>query len=192
MRRTSLTIGILAAELAAGALAAPSALADDNPEPDRSLEPTVEPIPVAIRTGRAVDLPELPEVLPELPIAEPGIPVEPPPAGPPAEPPAPTPAPEPAASMPQSAPPASDTPAPAASPVPAAAAPPAHTVVTGDSLWEIAAAQVAQASGRDRAALGPVDIVGYWVRVCGANRERLRSGDLDLIFEGEVVELPPL
>jgi hypothetical protein len=59
-------------------------------------------------------------------------------------------------------------------------------------LWEIAASHLAQTSGRDRAALGPADIVGYWVRVCAANRDRLRSGDLDLIYPGEVVDLPPV
>ena len=77
-------------------------------------------------------------------------------------------------------------------PVPAASAPPAHSVVAGDSLWEIAATQLATMSGRDRAALSAADIAGYWVRVCEANRGHLQSGDLNLIYAGEVVDLPAI
>jgi hypothetical protein len=65
-------------------------------------------------------------------------------------------------------------------------------VVAGDSLWGIAAAQLAAASGRERATLSAAEIAGYWVRVCEANRSRLQSGNLNLIYSGEVVELPAI
>lgn len=97
-----------------------------------------------------------------------------------------TPAPAPASA------PAAAADAPQVAGVPAAGAPPAHTVVTGESLWQIAAAHLATTTNRDRAALPVADVAAYWVRVCDANRARLRSGDLDLIFEGEVVDLPPI
>jgi hypothetical protein len=152
-----------------------------------------------IRTGRALDVPPLPEVpveLPRLPLALGGDGDAPPSAPEPSmpAPDAPTPAsPAPASSAPS---PTSSVPDPAlptsTAPVPAASAPPAHSVLAGDSLWEIAAAQLANATGRDRAALSPADIAGYWVRVCEANRDRLQSGDLNLIYAGEVVDLPAI
>lgn len=74
------------------------------------------------------------------------------------------------------------------------AAPPApgrHVVATGESLWTIAAAHLAGLSGRDRAALGDHEIAPYWARVVDVNRGALRSGNPDLIYPGEVLELPP-
>jgi hypothetical protein len=223
MRRSALTIGILTAELAVGALAAaPSAAADDAtpaPTPETLAPGTAasntaasdtppasdpEPAPTdplaIIRTGRAIDLPLLPEVpveLPRLPLALGGdadAPASAPEPSTPA-PDAPTPAsPKPTgSSAPSQASPVPDPARPTSTaPVPAASAPPAHSVVAGDSLWEIAAAQLAMITGRDRAALSAADIAGYWVRVCEANRGRLQSGDLNLIYAGEVVELPAI
>ena len=211
MRRSALTIGILTAELAVGALAAaPPAAADDAPPattPDTvtsDTPPSSDPVPAPIepseliRTGRAGDLPELSVQLPRLPLAldgDAGAPSSPVLQPSPTEPdsPAPSSHPAPGPSAPSPANPVPD-PAPETSTasVPAAGAPPAHSVVAGDSLWEIAATQLAAMSGRDRATLTAVDIVGYWVRVCEANRGRLRSGDLNLIYAGEIVELPPL
>ena len=43
---------------------------------------------------------------------------------------------------------------------------------------------------REVAALSTAEIVRYWVRVCEDNRTHLQSGDLSLIYAGEVVELP--
>lgn len=220
MRRSVLTIGILTAELAVGSLAAaPSAAADDatpgHPnDPVTSgapasntgasdAPPTSDPEPAPIgqvpRTGRAVDLPPLPQIpveLPRLPLAlggdtDPAVPPAPEPSTPAPEAPTSSSSTRTGSSAPSQASPIPDAALPTSNaPVPAASAPPAHSVTAGDSLWEIAAAQVASATGRERAALSPAEIAGYWVRVCEANRGRLVSGDLNLIYAGEVVELP--
>ena len=36
------------------------------------------------------------------------------------------------------------------------------------------------------------DVAPYWLRVVELNRHRLRSGNANLVYPGEVVELPPL
>ena len=64
-----------------------------------------------------------------------------------------------------------------------------HEVVAGDHLWSIAADHLA----RNRPdSPGESEIARYWRRVIDANRDRLRSGDPDLIFPGELIELPPI
>lgn len=70
-------------------------------------------------------------------------------------------------------------------PTPAAATPPVanHAIAWGEHLWAIAAAQLADASA--------ADIAPYWRRVVEINRSRLRSGDPNLVYPGEVIELPP-
>lgn len=60
----------------------------------------------------------------------------------------------------------------------------------GDHLWRIATVALAGATGRDPAALSAAEIAPYWAEVVTRNRERLRSGDPDLLFPGEVVVLP--
>jgi nucleoid-associated protein YgaU len=78
----------------------------------------------------------------------------------------------------------------------AAAPPPAastttYTVVAGDSLWTIAATHL----GATVAAGGVPsadEIAPYWRAVCDANRATLRSGDLNLIYPGEQVLVPPI
>ena len=89
--------------------------------------------------------------------------------------------------------------APAPGPPPTTATPPpsptagaTHTVARGEHLWSIAARQVATATGNPRADVAPADIAPYWLRVVEVNRPRLRSGDPNLVYPGEVVELPPL
>jgi hypothetical protein len=67
-----------------------------------------------------------------------------------------------------------------------------YTVTSGDSLWTIAANQVATTTGRAPAQVPDADVTGYWQRVCDANQGRLRSGDLNLIFPGEQVILPDI
>ncbi len=56
-------------------------------------------------------------------------------------------------------------------------------VETGDHLWLISARHL----GED-ATSG--DIAPYWRQVVDVNTPRLRSGDPNLIYPGEVVELP--
>jgi resuscitation-promoting factor RpfA len=69
--------------------------------------------------------------------------------------------------------------------LPPVAAPAAgHTIAPGEHLWSIAAAHL----GADRAA----EIAPYWRRVVEHNRARLRSGDPNLVYPGEVVDLPPV
>ena len=82
-------------------------------------------------------------------------------------------------------------PAPAA-PLPAPAAGATHTVATGEHLWSIAAGQVATATGKPPAGLSPAEIAPYWRRVVELNLHRLRSGNPNLVYPGEVVELPPV
>jgi hypothetical protein len=65
-------------------------------------------------------------------------------------------------------------------------------VTGGEHLWSIAATRVAGASGMPPTDLSPADIAPYWMRVVELNRQRLRSGNPNLVYPGEVVELPPL
>lgn len=63
-----------------------------------------------------------------------------------------------------------------------------HTVVAGDNLWTIAAAELSRQTGRTAEA----DIRDYWLQVIDANRSRLLSGDPYLIYPGESILCPPL
>ncbi len=64
-----------------------------------------------------------------------------------------------------------------------------YVVVPGDHLWGIAERHLA-------AKVGTVprkqDVADYWSRVIAGNRARLRSGNPNLIFPGEVIVLPAL
>lgn len=62
------------------------------------------------------------------------------------------------------------------------------TVEDGDHLWKISQAHLDQVLGEPATA---VEVDPYWRSVVETNRERLRSGDPDLIYPGEVVVLPP-
>jgi nucleoid-associated protein YgaU len=74
-------------------------------------------------------------------------------------------------------------------PVTIGEAPQAGTVVVepGDHLWKISATHLDQALGRPAR---PEDIDPYWRAVIDVNREHLVSGDPDLIYPGEVIQLP--
>ncbi|MDQ1518980.1 MAG: resuscitation-promoting factor RpfA [Actinomycetota bacterium] len=91
------------------------------------------------------------------------------------------------ASTPAPAPPSTPTPT-TTNARPATAATTVHVVVAGDNLWRIASERLAGDRG-----IVPSDavIAPYWSRVVDANRATLRSGDPNLIFPGEVVDLPP-
>ena len=58
-----------------------------------------------------------------------------------------------------------------------------HIVIAGEHLWSIASHVVGPARRNALAA--------YWWRLVEANRNRLVSGDPDLIYPGEQVVLPP-
>jgi nucleoid-associated protein YgaU len=85
--------------------------------------------------------------------------------------------------------PRSPGPRPAApgSPQPIRATPIWYHVRPGDNLWTIARAELARRVGREP---DDRDIAPYWLRVIAANRATLRSGDPNLIYPGEIVELP--
>lgn len=87
--------------------------------------------------------------------------------------------------------PAFDAPeAPAALPVVPAFDQDAVVVVSGDNLWDLSAAALARATGRERGDLDADEIATYWSVVCDANRATVRSGDVNLIYPGELIVLP--
>ena len=62
----------------------------------------------------------------------------------------------------------------------------------GDNLWTLAADHLAAATGRARATLDDREIARLLGAVCDANRARVRSGNVSLIYPGEVIVLPAL
>jgi nucleoid-associated protein YgaU len=66
-----------------------------------------------------------------------------------------------------------------------------HTVVAGDNLWTIAAAELSRQSGRTPDHLAEAEIRNYWIKVIDANRGRLLSGNPNLIYPGEQIVRPP-
>ena len=61
------------------------------------------------------------------------------------------------------------------------------TVVKGDNLWKLAATELKGAHGQRPS---NAEIVPYWREVIETNVDELRSGDPDLIYTGETIELP--
>jgi hypothetical protein len=62
-------------------------------------------------------------------------------------------------------------------------------LVEGDNLWTIAASHLARVHGRPAT---DDDVAAYWLQVCDVNRPRLHSGDVNLVFPGERIALPPV
>lgn len=62
-------------------------------------------------------------------------------------------------------------------------------VAAGDNLWNLAERRLEAVLGRTPT---DADTAPYWVRVVETNRQRIRSGDPDLIFPGEEIVLPPV
>jgi len=56
-------------------------------------------------------------------------------------------------------------------------------VIRGDHLWKISARHLGPDASNDQ-------ISPYWREVIAVNEPRLRSGDPDLIYPGEIVEMP--
>lgn len=67
-----------------------------------------------------------------------------------------------------------------------------HTVQPGEHLWRIAAQRLASHRGVAADELATADVAVYWREVVAANADRVRSGDPDLVYPGEVVRLPKL
>jgi nucleoid-associated protein YgaU len=61
-------------------------------------------------------------------------------------------------------------------------------VEPGDHLWKISEEHLATVLGRPAE---DAEVDPYWRSVIDTNRERLASGDPDLIYPGETVALPP-
>ena len=64
--------------------------------------------------------------------------------------------------------------------------------MAGDNLWAIAAGHLAEATGRSPEALTEAEVAAYWLALMEANEGRLRSGNPNLIFPGEIVICPPV
>ncbi|CAB4734558.1 unannotated protein [freshwater metagenome] len=67
--------------------------------------------------------------------------------------------------------------------------PVSYTVIAGDNLWSISAAHLNKIWGRPATI---AEVGSYWDRVCTINQPRLSSGNISLIYSGEVIELPNL
>ena len=61
------------------------------------------------------------------------------------------------------------------------------TVVKGDNLWKLAAVELKEADGHRPS---NAEIVPYWRDVIETNVDELRSGDPDLIYPGETIDMP--
>ncbi|HUP18222.1 MAG TPA: hypothetical protein VM848_19505 [Acidimicrobiia bacterium] len=62
-------------------------------------------------------------------------------------------------------------------------------VQSGDHMWSLAEQRLAQVRGRG---VSDTEIAPYWLKVIGVNLSRIRSGDPDLIFPGEILSLPEI
>jgi nucleoid-associated protein YgaU len=67
-----------------------------------------------------------------------------------------------------------------------------HRVVGGDNLWAIARDHLSRQRSGGSGEPTNHEVAAYWLKVVQANRDRLRSGDPDLIYPGERVTLPPV
>lgn len=65
--------------------------------------------------------------------------------------------------------------------------PGSHIVTEGENLWSIAKAHITQATGAtpSNSEIGP-----YWARLVEQNRDALSSGNTNLIYPGESIQLP--
>lgn len=71
-------------------------------------------------------------------------------------------------------------------PAPAVATSATYVVQPGDSLWTIACTLLEQ---RNEAPPTSTETADYWRELLDANRSRITSGDVDLIFPGEELQL---
>ena len=67
-----------------------------------------------------------------------------------------------------------------------------HRVVAGDNLWTIARDHLSSKRSGGSGKPTNREVAAYWIKVVEANRDRLRSGDPDLIYPEEQITLPPV
>jgi uncharacterized membrane protein YgcG len=67
-----------------------------------------------------------------------------------------------------------------------------HRVVAGDNLWMIARDHLSRKRSGGSGKPTNHEVAAYWIKVVEANRDRLRSGDPDLIYPEEQITLPPV
>jgi hypothetical protein len=67
-----------------------------------------------------------------------------------------------------------------------------HRVVAGDNLWKIARDHLSRERSGGSGEPTNREVAAYWMKVVEANRDRLHSGDPDLIYPGERITLPPV
>jgi hypothetical protein len=67
-----------------------------------------------------------------------------------------------------------------------------HRVVAGDNLWMIARDHLSRKRSGGSGKPTNREVAAYWIKVVEANRDRLRSGDPDLIYPEEQITLPPV
>jgi hypothetical protein len=77
-----------------------------------------------------------------------------------------------------------------AAPAPGAREETTRPAAPGDSLWTLARDHLATVGGGGEPSTG--EVAEYWRKVKEANRDRLRSGDVDVIEIGEPIVLPPV
>jgi len=65
-----------------------------------------------------------------------------------------------------------------------------YTVRRGDNLWDIAAAHLAEATGR--VDLTDAEIAPFWGQIVEENRNKIASNNPDMISPGEVITLPSI
>jgi nucleoid-associated protein YgaU len=102
--------------------------------------------------------------------------------------------PAPAPSLPTPISPTTTTPAAATPPAPTAASVSADAdsweIQHGESFWSIAADHLADINGRP---MSEREIASYWRQLVDANRTRLANPhDADLLFTGQVIDLPAI
>lgn len=61
------------------------------------------------------------------------------------------------------------------------------TVLAGDHLWKISKTYL---ESRARQGVSDSEVAPYWRLVIEENRDRIRSGDPDLIYPGETIVMP--
>ncbi|HZA84990.1 MAG TPA: LysM peptidoglycan-binding domain-containing protein, partial [Actinomycetes bacterium] len=67
-----------------------------------------------------------------------------------------------------------------------------YEVKPGDNLWSIARKELTRARSGGAGEPTNREVAEYWLRLIEVNRNRLRSGDPDLIYPREPIILPPV